>query len=87
MPIGGLVDLAQAFLFPGQQFVQTRDGQIGDTGENVCEPGLTIDVVEAACGDHGQHDGGAVGTAPGTGEGPVAALKGVSRSRSRQACM
>lgn len=45
--IGGLIGLAQQPPFPAQQFVQTRGGQIGDTGENVGEPGLGIDVVDA----------------------------------------
>ena len=32
--------MAQELPFPGQQFVQTRCGKIGDTGEDVGEPGL-----------------------------------------------
>ena len=59
--IGGLVRLAQARPFPGQQFVQTGGGKIGDTGDDVGEPGLGIDVVEATCRDHRQHDGGTIG--------------------------
>ncbi|MDA9391608.1 hypothetical protein WN73_13375 [Bradyrhizobium sp. CCBAU 45394] len=66
------VGLAQALPFPGQQFVQTRGGKIGDASEDVGEPGFRVDVVEACGGDEGEHDGGAVGAALGAGEGPVA---------------
>jgi hypothetical protein len=52
--------------------VQTRCGKIGDTGEDVGEPGLGIDVVEATSRDHRQHDGGTVGATLAAGEGPVA---------------
>jgi hypothetical protein len=62
--IGRLVGLAQELPFPGQQFVQTRCGKIGDTGEDVSEPGLGIDVVEATGRDHRQHDGGTFGATP-----------------------
>lgn len=30
-----------------------------------------VDIVQAACGDDGQHDGGTIGPTLGTGEGPV----------------
>ena len=50
--------------------MQTRGGQIADAGQDVSEPSLRIDVVEAGCGDEREHDGGAVGTALRTGEGP-----------------
>ena len=53
--------------------MQTRSGDIGDTRESVGEPSLGIDVVEATGRDHRQHDGGAVGAALRTGEGPVSA--------------
>ncbi len=63
--IGGLVGLAQALPFPGQQFVQTRRGKNGDASQGVGEPGFRVDVVEACRGDEGEHDGGAVGAALG----------------------
>lgn len=50
-----------------------RGGKIGDTSEDLGEPGFRVDVVEACRGDEGKHDGGAVGAALGTGECPVAA--------------
>lgn len=68
--------LAQELPFPGQQFVQTRGGQIGDTGENVGEPCLGIDLVEPTGRDHRQHDGGTVGATLAAGEGPVAPSQG-----------
>ncbi len=70
--IGGFVGLAQELPFPGQQFVQTRSGKIGNTGEDVGEPGLGIDVVEATGRNHRQHDGAAVSATLAAGEGPVA---------------
>ena len=74
--IGGLAGLAQELPFPGQQFVQTRGGQIGNTGEDVGEPGLGVDVVEATGRDHRQHDGGTVSATLAAGEGPVAPSQG-----------
>jgi len=81
----GLVGLAQELPFPGQQFVQTRCGKIGDTGEDVGEPSLGIDVVEATGGDHRQYDGGTVGATLAAGEGPVAPSQGDAlKARSAQ---
>ena len=40
--------------------MQTGGGKIGDTGEDVGQPGLGIDVVEATYRDHRQHDGGTI---------------------------
>ena len=82
MLIGRLVGSAQARPFPGQQFVQTGGGKIGDTGEDVGEPDLGIDVVEATGRDHRQHDGGTIGAALGAGEGPVAPSQSNATQRS-----
>ena len=41
-----------------------------DAGEDVGEPGLRIDVVEAGGLDERDHDGGALGAAVGAGEQP-----------------
>ena len=60
--------------------MQTRGGKIGDTGEDVGEPGLGIDVVETASRDRRQHDGGPVGSALRAGEGPIAPPKATPRS-------
>ena len=56
--------------------MQTRCGKIGNTGEDVGEPCLGIDVVEATGRDHRQHDGGTVGAALTAGEGPIAPSQG-----------
>ena len=48
---------------------------VGDAGQHVGEPCLWIDVVEAACCDEGEHDGGTIGPTLGTGEGPVPTTK------------
>ena len=82
MLIGGVVGLAQELPFPGQQLVQTRCGKIGDTGEDVGEPGFGIDVVQATGRDHRQHDGGAVSATQTAGEGPVAPSQGDAAQRS-----
>lgn len=47
------------------------DGKIGDAGEHIGELRLSVDVVETACRDDGEHDGGLIGPTLGTGEGPV----------------
>lgn len=57
--------------FPWKEFVQAGDGKIGDAGKDIGKPRLWVDIVEAACGDDGQHDGGTIGPTLGTGEGPV----------------
>ena len=72
--IDGLGGLALARPLPGEQLVQTRGGEISDTGEDIAEPRLRIDVVEAAGRDHRQHDGGQIGAALRAGEGPISAL-------------
>jgi len=45
-------------------------GQIGDAGEDVCEPGLRIDIVELGGDDQRVHERGALATAVGAGEQP-----------------
>jgi len=83
--IAGVVGLAQELPFPGQQFVQTRSGKIGDPGEDVGEPGLRIDVVETTGRDNRQHDGGTIGATLAASEGPVAPPKAMPlNARSAQ---
>jgi len=48
----GIAGLAQKLPFPREQFVQTRSRKIGDTGQDVGEPGLGIDVIQATGRDH-----------------------------------
>lgn len=52
------------------------------SGEDVGEPGLGIDVVEATGRDHRQYDGGTVGAALAAGECPVAPSQGDAAQRS-----
>ena len=42
----------------------------GDTGEDVGQPGLGIDVVELSGDDEAVHEGGTVAAAIGAGEQP-----------------
>ena len=42
---------------PEEEFVETCDLMISDLGEDPCEPGLGIDVVELCCFDQGEGDG------------------------------
>ena len=65
--------------------MQARGGKIGDTGEDVGEPRLGVDVVETTGCDHRQHDGESVGTTLAAGEGPVAPSKAMPlNARSAQ---
>jgi hypothetical protein len=48
---------------PGQEFVQTVLRVSGDTGEDIGQLGLGIDVVELGRHDEGDHDGGSFGAA------------------------
>lgn len=79
---GVFFGLAQPFPFPREQLVQAGGGQIGNAREGVGKPGLWVDLVEAACGDHGQHDGSPVGPTLGTCEGPVPAPESDTAQRS-----
>ena len=45
---------------PGEQFVETVLGDVGDAREDVGEPGLRIDVVELCRTDEAQHEGRAL---------------------------
>lgn len=56
---------------PEGQPVDASGRMICDTGEDVSEPGLRIDVVEAGGDDEGVEHGGAMSASIGTGEGPV----------------
>lgn len=50
--------------------MQPRDGRVGDTCDDVCEPSLGIDVVELGRSDQGVHRGGALAATLGSGEEP-----------------
>ncbi len=51
--------------------MQAGGGKLGDAGQHVGTPGLRVDVVEASGRNQGQHDGGPVCAAIGTGEAPI----------------
>ena len=55
---------------PGQEFLQTGLRQVGDTVEDIGEPGLRIDVVELRGADERVHDSGPHAPAVGAGEQP-----------------
>jgi len=58
---GGLArcgDFGFCFPLPREQFVQAGLRDPRDASEDVGEPGLGIDVVEARGHDEGEHDGG-----------------------------
>src|SRR6185312_17239279 len=55
---------------PGQEFVESVDGMIVDTGEHVGEPCLRIDFVEPRRRNQRRHECGAIGAAFGAGEQP-----------------
>ena len=56
-----------------------------DAGGSVGQPGLWVDVFEAGCCDQCEHDGGPIGAALRTGEGPGGMTFRVGAER-RQAC-
>ena len=51
-------------------------GHVGDTSEDIGEPGLRVDVVELGGGDHRQHEGATIGATLRAGEGPRASTEG-----------
>jgi hypothetical protein len=61
---------------PWQQGVELLNGKVGDTGEDVGEPGLRVDVVQLACDNQGVQGCGALATPVGAGEEPGFAAKG-----------
>ena len=61
---------------PGHQFIELLDGMAGDTGEDVGQPGLGIDVVELGGDDEAVHEGGTVAATIGAGEQPGFPAKG-----------
>ena len=58
------------FPLPREQFVQTGSCDLRDAAEDVGEPELGIDLVEARGHDEGEHDGGPVRAAVGSSEQP-----------------
>ena len=61
---------------PGHQLIELLDGMAGDTGKDVGQPGLGIDVVELGGNDEAVKDGGTVTSAIRTGEQPGFPAKG-----------
>ena len=53
---------------PGQEFVEPVDRVLGDTGQDVGQPGLRIDVVHFGRDDDAVHRGGALSAAIGARE-------------------
>ena len=58
-----MLRLTQSAPDPGQQFVEAGLRDIGDTAEDVGEPGFGIDVVELGDDDQREHEGGALAAA------------------------
>src|SRR5580692_9291890 len=65
--------LALALPVPRQEFVDPLGGMILQSRQDVCEPGLRIDVVELGGFDEGVDGGGAAAAVVGAGERPVVA--------------
>ncbi len=55
---------------PGKQLVDAAGGMFGDTGEDVSQPGLWIDVVQLGRDDEAVEDAGALAAAVGAGKQP-----------------
>lgn len=65
---------------PGKQLVETTDRKVGDTRQDVGQPGLRVDVVELGGGDQASDDGGALAAAVRTGQQPCLAAEAIPRS-------
>jgi hypothetical protein len=61
---------------PGQEFIETVSGVIGDTREDISKPGLWVDVIEATCLNECAKDSGALAAAIGPTEEPGFSAKG-----------
>ena len=55
---------------PWQQLIKPIDGMVRDTGEDIGQPGLRIDVVEPRSLDERVKDGGALTATVGAAEEP-----------------
>lgn len=62
--------LAAALPFPRQHFMEAGGRQVCDAGKDIGEPGLGVHVIQPCGHDEGEHDGGPVCAAVGTGEEP-----------------
>ena len=64
------------FPVPREKVRQTRHGDVGQSCQDIGQPGLRVDVVHLGGDDEGIHEGGAFATAGRTGEEPCLAAKG-----------
>ena len=55
---------------PREKFVDAMSGMAGDTGEDIREPGLRVDVIHLGRGDEAIHGGGALTATVRTAEQP-----------------
>jgi hypothetical protein len=67
--------------------VDALGGVIDDVRQQVCEPGLRIDVVEFGSADQGIDRGGALAATVGAGKQPSFAPEGNAAHRARSAAL
>ncbi len=66
----GIVDLLVGFPVPGQEFMEAWIGDVIDPCQDISEPCMGIDIVQARGDDQGIHGGGALSATIGPGEQP-----------------
>ena len=64
------MDLLVGFPMPGQEFMEAWIGDVIDPCQDIGEPCLGIDIVQARGDDQGIHGGGALSATIGTSEQP-----------------
>ena len=74
--------LAQPLPLPREHFMETRGREICDVGKDIGEPGLRVHVIQPCGHDEGEHDGGTVCAALGTGEEPCLSAASYAAQRS-----
>ena len=67
----GVADCRCGFPVPRQELAHARDGHVGQSFENVGEPGLRVDVVHFCCDDQSVHEGSPVTAAFRSSEEPA----------------
>jgi hypothetical protein len=73
-----MVSAYSSFIVPGQQLINPVDFMVSDMGEDICQPGLGIDVVEFGGFHEGEDDGCGFAAALGAHEHVVFAANGDS---------
>ncbi len=77
------VERHERYAIPRQAFVEPMGWVLGNAGEDVAQPGLSVHVVHLGRDDDTEHGGGALSAAIGTGEQPLLPTQGDRRAGAR----